>query len=163
MTSNRIALVVACGAALALAGSAAAKPGNGNGGAKGRPGRARADLVNAGVDLDAKGRIDIRHFPAVGRRVERSWLRLKLGNLDADGSYTLWMDDPSTAEDLTLVQVADVALTANDDGRANLRIDTKKGGAMPFAATLPGLAGMAFEVRDGAGAAVLTGTVPALE
>jgi hypothetical protein len=161
MNTHRLALAVGCAVALTLAGSAAAKPGRG--GAKGRPGRAVADLVNSGVDADAKGRLDIRHFPAVGKRTERSWLRLKAGNLDANGSYSLWMDDPSTAEDLTLAQVADVSLDANDEGRANVRIDTKKGGVLPFGATLAGLAGMAFEIRDAGGAAVLTGTVPALE
>ena len=129
---------------------------------KGRPGRARSDLTNTGADEDASGRVDVRHFPGVGRRTERSWLRFKLRHLDADATYTLWMDDPTTVEDTSLVDTG-VTLTMNDLGGDNHRIDTKHGGTLPFGGTLATLAGMTFEVRNGEGTAVLSGAVPAVQ
>lgn len=165
MSKSKIILVAAMAASLGLAGTAAAKPGNGNGGGggKGRPGAARADLTNTGVDADASCRVDVKHFPAVGRRAERSWLRFKVRNVDANASHSLWMDDPATVGDATLVEVAGLAITSNDDGRANLRIDTKHGGVLPFGSTLAGLAGLPLEIRNGAGAAVFTGSLPAIQ
>jgi len=154
MKTYRIAFGAALAVSLALVATAEA--------GRGRPARARADLVNTAVDEDASGRVDVRHFPGVGRRTERSWLRFKLRHLDAGATYTLWMDDPSTTEDLSLVDTG-VTLTANDDGADNLRIDTKHGGTLPFGGTLATLAGMTFEIRNGDGVAVLSGAVPAVQ
>lgn len=159
-------LVLAACAALAVAAAADAKPPEGRGGggkARGRPVRKVVPLANPGLDADAKGKLDVKHFPAVGKRAERSWFRIAVRRLDAGATYTLWMDDPSTAEDATLVLVADLALVTNEDGNAHLRLDTKKGDAMPFGAPVDTLAGMALEVRagaDGSGGTVLTANVP---
>lgn len=153
-----------CAAVLSLCvvPAAAAKPaGHGHGAAKGRPQRAVAALAipDGGVDANARGRLDVKHFPAVGKRAERSWFRLKLNRLDGT-DYTLWMDDPATPE-TDLVEVA--GLTANDDGHAHFGADTKREEALPFGAALADLGGMALEVRDGTGNVVLTGTVPVLQ
>lgn len=165
MKKSNLVLAAALAASLGLAGTASAKPGNGHGGGagKGRPGAARVDLTNTGLDADAACRVDVKHFPAVGRRAERSWLRFKVRHVDAAASYSLWMDDPATVGDATLVEVTGVTITANDDGNANHRIDTKKGGVLPFGATLATLAGLPLEIRDGAGAAVFTGSLPAVQ
>ena len=147
--------VVTFGAGAALAGG------------KGKPTAAKAALAIptvpvAGPDTDAKGAVDWKHFPAVGKRAERSWLRLRLGRLDGT-DYTLWMDDPSTVE-TDLVQVTALTATADDaDGNhLNFRLDTKQGDPMPFGATLDALVGKALEIRDAGGLAVLGGTVPAV-
>ena len=145
------------------ASSAQATPGNGNGNGKGRPGKGRSDLAAAAADEDAAGRVDVKHFPAVGGRAERSWLRFKLRNLTADATYTLWMDDPTTVGDTTLVEVTGVTFTATGEGGDNHRIDSKKGDTLPFGATLTDLGGLALEIRDAAGAAVLTGNVPTVQ
>jgi hypothetical protein len=162
-------LVLASLAAFAVAASAHARPDNGHGGgggggaAKGRPVRKVVNLVNPGVDADAKGKLDVKYFPPVGKRAERSWLRVHVRKVEAGATYTLWMDDPATAEDFTLVQVADVTLVADDEGAANLRLDTKKGSTLPHGATLATLGGMALEIRDVGRVAVLTGTMPAVQ
>jgi hypothetical protein len=154
MRTTGIVFGAALAASLALVATAEA--------GKGRPARARADLTNTGVDEDASGRIDLRHFPGVGHRVERSWLRFKVRHLDAGATYTLWMDDPSTDADPALVDTG-VTLTANDDGADNYRIDTKHGGTLPFGGTLATLSGMNFEIRNGDGVAVLSGQLPAVQ
>lgn len=102
----------------------------------------------------------MKHFPAVGKRAERSWFKLRLGRLDGT-EYTLWIDDPATTDVVDLVQAA--TLTANDDGAAKLHLDTKKGDALPLGGTLATLGGLALEIRDGTGAVVLTGNVPTLD
>jgi hypothetical protein len=162
MRSSGIVFGAALAVSLGLVATASATPGDGHGGGRGRPGRATADLVNTGADEDASGRIDVKHFPAVGRRVERSWLRFKVRHLDANATYSLSMDDPSTAEDASLVDTG-ITLTTNDDGADNFRIDTKHGGTLPFGGTLATLAGMNFEIRNGDGVAVLSGAVPAVQ
>lgn len=165
MSKSKIILVAAMAASLGLAGTAAAKPGNGHGGSggKGRPGAARVDLTNTGVDADATCRVDVKHFPAVGKRAERSWLRFKVKNADAAAAYSLWMDDPATVGDATLVEVTGLTITSDDEGKANYRVDTKHGGVLPFGSTLAGLAGLPLEIRNGAGAAVFTGSLPAVQ
>ncbi len=163
MKHSKLVLVAAIAASFALAHTATAKPGNGGGGGKGRPGAARVDLTNTGVDADASCRVDVKHFPTVGRRAERSWLRFKVRNADANSSFSLWMDDPATVGDATLVEVAGLTISSNDDGKANHRVDTKHGGVLPFGSTLAGLAGLPLEVRNGAGAAVFTGSLPAVQ
>ena len=126
---------------------------------KGRPTHAKSQLSipDGGPDANARGVVDWKHFPAVGARVERSWLRLRLGRLDGT-DYTVWMDDPATVDVVDLVEVG--TLTANGRGHVNSRTDTKHGDALPFGATLATLQGLAFEVRDADGAAVLVGSVP---
>ena len=131
---------------------------------KGRPTAAKAALTIpvGGLDVDAKGAVDWKHFPAVGKRAERSWLRLRLGRLDGT-DYTLWMDDPSTVEtDLVQVTALTAAAGERDGNHLNFRLDTKRGDAMPFGATLDALVGKALEIRDAGGLAVLGGTVPAV-
>jgi len=160
------AAAAVAGLALVVVAANPAAAGKGNGGkgrAKGKPTSARAALAvpELGPDEDAKGKLDVRHFPAVGKRVERSWLRFKLRKLDAESDYTLWVDDPST-EDVDLTQVGD-AFTTDADGAANLRSDTKAGDTLPFGASLADLFGKALEVRDGDGSAVLEGQVPGSE
>jgi hypothetical protein len=77
----------------------------------------------------------------------------------AGETYTLWADDPSTP-DPTLVQFGQV--TAKGDGKAKFNADTKKGGTLPFGATLSALAGQAVEVHDAGSVVVLTGSFPSL-
>src|SRR5512138_1084573 len=105
MRTYRIAVGAALAASLALVATAEA--------GKGRPERARIDLTNTGADDNASGRLDLRHFPAVGHRAERSWMRFKLRHLDDSATYTLWMDDPSTDADPALVDTG-ITLTTND-------------------------------------------------
>jgi hypothetical protein len=157
MKTYRIAFGAALAASLALAAASTDAHAG-----KGRPARARIDLVNTGVDEDASGRVDLKHFPAVGRREERSWLRFKLRHLGDTATYSLWMDDPSTAEDPALVDTG-ITLTTNDLGGDNHRIDTKHGGTLPLGGTLATLAGMNFELRNGDGDAVLSGQLPAVQ
>jgi hypothetical protein len=148
------AAVVTFGAGAALAGA-------------GRPTHAKGALAIpttpvAGPDVDARCVVDWKHFPVVGRRVERSWLRFRLGRLDG-ADVTLWMDDPSTPE-TDLVQVTALTALEGDKGfHLNYRIDTKHDGVLPFGATLEALVGMAVEIRDASGATVLAGTVPAVQ
>jgi hypothetical protein len=147
--------VVTFGAGAALAGGA------------GRPTHAKGDLAIpttpvAGPDADARGVVEWKHFPVVGKRAERSWLRFRLGRLDG-ADNTLWMDDPSTPE-TDLVQVTTLTAVEGDNGfHLNYRIDTKHGGVLPFGATLDALVGMAIEIRDASGATVLAGAVPAVQ
>lgn len=156
MRTSRIVFGAALAVSLVAAVSATAVAG------KGRPERASADLTNTGADISASGRIDVRHFPAVGKRDERSWIRFRLRRLDAEATYTLWMDDPSTDADPALVDTG-ITLTTNSRGGDNQRIDTKHGGTLPFGGTLATLAGMNFELRNGDGVAVLSGALPAVQ
>jgi hypothetical protein len=73
------------------------------------------------------------------------------------GAYTLLCDDPSTPERIP-VQFATVR--TGRDHRAGLRLDTERGDAMPYAATLDMLARQRFEVRDAAGFLILSGGMP---
>ena len=156
-------LVAAAVATIAAASAAEAKPGNGHGGGKGRPVHAVAAMTNTGVDTDARGKLDVKFFPAVGKRAERSWLRFKLGKLDAGADYTLWMDMPNDDPDAGIVQVTDVTLVPGERGGLNFRLDTKKGDVLPFGASLADLSGMAVEIRDATGVAVLSGNLPAVQ
>jgi hypothetical protein len=157
-----IPVVLAAALAASLALAAPASAGNGHGGSTARPEHALVVMTNTGVDANATGRMDVKHFPAVGTRAERSWMRLRMRHLDRGATYTLWMDDPSTDTDPTLVQVTDVSIVTKGNGNVNFRIDTETGATLPFGSTLALLAGKAFEVRDAGGNAVLSGTVPTL-
>ncbi len=111
-----------------------------------------------GPDADANARVDVKHFPANGSREERSWLRMKIRRLDAETTYTLWADDPST---LATVPVQFDSFTTRRSGSFNYMADTKRGATLPFGATLANLSGMVLEVRDAAGTTILlTGLVP---
>ncbi len=147
------------------AGVAMAKPGNGNGngggGGQARPskGLVRLTLPEGALDTDASGKVDVKFFPERRSRDERSWLRFKLRKLDAGTDYTIWMDDP--AVEGTDLSDTGLLVTSDAEGEANLRVDTKHGGTLPFGATLATLAGAALEIRDATGATtVLIGTVP---
>ena len=160
-------LVVAAAVSLSAIAMATPSPhsgGHGQGGGKGRPLSAVSDLAvpEAAADADAHGKVGVRFFPAVGKRAERSWFRVKAAGLDGvNTEYTVWMDDPATVDVLDLVQVG--AMTADEEGHAHLKLDTKRGDAMPFGATLTALAGLAVEVHDASGVVVLTGAVPAVQ
>jgi hypothetical protein len=165
LTRLTAAAALVCAAA---ATSAVAKPGNG----AARPSSGRSTLAVAEVDPidpNAKGRVDVKHFPGdVEReRAERNWLRFRLRHLDKSGVYTLWMNDPLDAEDVLVVVPdgagGDFTLTMNGGGNLNFRLDSKEGAAMPFGRTLAELAGAALELRDANGATVLAGTFPTLD
>jgi hypothetical protein len=169
-TTTKIVSAAALAAALAIGGAALARPGNGNGrgpgdpggGAVGRPGSARADLVLAvaSPDADAAGRIEVRRFAANRGRAAREWMVVKVRRADAGAALSLWMDDPSTTDDdATLTQVATTGFTAGARGGAQVRFDTKHG-ALPFSSTLANLAGKSLEVRGAAGDPLLAAVVP---
>jgi hypothetical protein len=171
MRSKALVLTTALAVA-AFGASASAGPGRGHGGggghARGKPTKGRSALVvpEGAADADAKCVVDAKFFPAVGRRAERSWLRFKMRKLDADATFTVWIDDP--ADDETngnaLVQLVTTdALVAGGRGGVNLMLDTKHEATLPFGAALADLAGRAVEVRDSAGTTtVLAGTLPTL-
>jgi len=126
----------------------------------GRPSGARSVLAIPvdGPDLNATGRLNVKHFPAHHARVERTWFKLKLRHLDKDTDYTLWADDPST-EGTELVQFD--TFTTKHSGSYNYSRDTKKGAALTFGAALTDLGGNAIEVRNAAGTVViLSGIIP---
>jgi hypothetical protein len=153
-------LMLTAAALSLLGGSALAKPGR----AKGRPLKAKVPLFLPELSAeDDKGVVDVKFFPAVGKRPERSWLRFKLRRLTPGATYTLWVDDPSTSPDSTLLQVATtVPLVASGRGALSYRFDTKHD-ALPFGARLVDLGGMHVEVRDAAGTqVVLGGFLPSL-
>lgn len=154
---TRMFALVAASAAIGLASAAA----EADGVSRGRPTRVDADmvLVSPGPDADARGGVAVKFFPANARRAERSWLRMRMGKLDGT-DYSLWMDDPATPE-TDLVQVT--TFVTHGRGNARLRFDTKHEETLPHGGTLETLKGMAFEIRDVTGAAVLNGTVPAVQ
>ncbi len=163
--ATAIALGLLSAAALALPGNGGGGPPIGQGQARGRPLRGRSMLAapdGATTDVNARGVVDVRFFGAIGHRVERSWLRFRLHRLTPGATYTLWMDDPNSLTQPNLTQVPDVTLTADSDGFARLRFDTKHGDTLPFGATLVQLGGTAVEIHNADGVAVLTGTVPTL-
>jgi hypothetical protein len=194
---NKSFLLAAAGLVAALALPAAAKPGNGHGGppdpkptpvAKGRPGQAKLPMANPVEGDLAKGVVDVKRFPAVGKREQREWLRFKVQHLTPGATYELWMDNPLTGVDVTPDDGVDDAFVLesvatfvpNDDGTFVLRYDTHKGGLLPFGTptptTLADFAGDAFEIRTLVDTtpdvlddpdntvlqAVLTGTVPTI-
>jgi hypothetical protein len=126
----------------------------------GRPtaGRTTLSPPDGAADLDAAARLDVKHVPANRSRAERSWFRMKVRHLDSSTEYTLWADDPSTlANDVVQFD----SFTTAKSGNFNYTQDTKKGGTLPFGATLANLSGMVVEVRDAAGTTtLLEGLVP---
>ena len=120
--------------------------------------KTRLERPETPPDDNAVGNLSVKHFDAVGNRAERSWIRVRARHLERKAEYSLWLDDPSSVGDPTLVQFG--TLTTNGGGNVNHRIDTKRGGTLPFDATIDGLAGMAFEIRDANGDVVLQGSFP---
>ena len=114
------------------------------------------DKVDLVADVSgAKGRIEAEFKPAEGKHEEESKLSVKIEHLSGDTEYTLWGTNPATA---TVEQFGSV--TTKHDGNAEFKVETKKGDALPFGASLAALAGGTFEVRDGSGTVVLHGTFP---
>jgi hypothetical protein len=125
-------------------------------GAEVRKGRVEL-TAGAAATAGAKGRIDADLHPARGSHDESARLRIKLEHLAGATAYTLWGTNPATA---TLAQFGEV--TTKQDGNAEFKIDTKRGDALPFGATLEGLAGGSVEVHDAAGGVVFSGNFPDL-
>ena len=151
---------IALNGAVTLEANTVVSPRNRPGNPNGRPDADRTVLAPplGGPDADGTARVDVKHFPANGAREERSWLRMKVRKLDGETTYTLWADDPST---LATDPVPFDSFTTKRSGIFNYMADTKKGGTLPFGATLANLSGMVLEVRDAAGTTILlTGQVP---
>lgn len=143
-----------------LDGSLVTSPRLGRGDATGlaSSGRTKLTLAAGSPAPTAVGRIEVDHITAVGSRTERSVFRLSVRNLVIRTKYTLWANDPLTPGP-ELVQFG--SFTTLGTGRFTYSLDTRKGGAMPFGATLAEMSGEAFELRDAAGSAtLLTGTIP---
>jgi hypothetical protein len=121
--------------------------------------RGRANLTRplASEFPNSVGRIAVEVHPATDDQPEWSRLRIELRGLAPSTQYALFTDDPATA-DASLVQFA--TLTTDARGRARARYDTRKGDALPLDATLADLGGLPVEVRDAAGAVVLSGSFP---
>jgi hypothetical protein len=156
MTGNALALT----GAVTMDSNTITSPRDRRGNPNGRPTKGRTVLappVDA-VNTDAVARLDVKHFPANRSRAERSWLRMKIRKLESNTTYTLWADDPSTlATDLVQFD----SFTTMRSRNFKYMADTKKGGTLPFGATLANLSGMAIEVRDAAGTTtLLEGLIP---
>jgi hypothetical protein len=123
--------------------------------------RGRGELLPPGgaPPPSPAGRIDESVRAADAGHAERSLFRLRVEHLAADAAFTLWGDDPATA-DAALTQFG--SLTTDGGGRGKFVLDSQEGDPMPFGAALADLAGGAVEVRDAGGAAVLVGAFPAL-
>ena len=126
----------------------------------GRPIRGYAELTppEGSTDEDALCRVRVRYPRLDGEKDDRSWLRMQAMNLERNSGYTLLATNPVSG---ALEEFG--TLTTNGAGRAYLRIDTKKGGKLPFGATLADLAGATIEVRDASDVVVLAGTLPKAE
>ena len=167
LLSGLAALGMASGVSAGLGNDGVPGPGGAEGGdnpglahAKGRPARGHADLTppDGAADEDASGKVKVRHFGTVGKRSERSTLRVHVGNLEANTEYTVLANNPDGSG---LASIG--TLTTSDGGGGSLKFDTRKGGELPFGAALADLAGGAIEVHDGAGVVVLQGNIPAAE
>jgi hypothetical protein len=144
-----MALVAALGAGAALA----ARP-------LPRVQKVRAAL-SADAAIGARGRIEVEHRRATRRAPESEALVLRMQRLEREATYTLWCIDPFGAYGIP-ERIAPWEVTATRKGVSVVRLDTAKGGALPYGATLSQLAGCRIQVRDAGGVVVLVGTVPAL-
>lgn len=123
---------------------------------------AREDLVNAGATdtPDARGRLTVKDYAAVGNRPARSWVRLQCWKLERGVDVTMFVDDPTVeGEDY---QPWGDTITPRGNGNVNTRLDTKGGATLPFGKTADELAGALFQLRDSEGTVVLTGVFPTL-
>lgn len=102
------------------------------------------------------GRMNVEIRPADAGHAASSHLRIAVAAL-ADTAYTMWADDPATA-DATLVQFT--SFTTGHDGHATLDYDTRDGDPMPFGADLLDLFGKPIEMHDGSDATILEGAIP---
>jgi hypothetical protein len=105
------------------------------------------------------GHVDELVRPADDKHDASSRLRIEVRRLGANANYTIWADDPSTA-DPALVQFA--TIKTNRRGDAHVTFDTRRGDALPFGATLDDLADGAIEVRGALDVVVLSGAFPVL-
>jgi hypothetical protein len=149
MTTTRFAVAGVAAAALIAAGALA------------KPSAALTTLTanETGPLPEARGRLDVKHFPAKGPKEDREWLRLRANKLGKKAEVHLLCDDPATTEDASLVEFA--VFSTRGNGNINFRLDTRKDD-LPHGATLTDLAGLPFEVRDADGVVLLFGTIPAL-
>jgi hypothetical protein len=127
------------------------------------PTSARNDLAVPETDPPlplATGSLQVKFFPENAHRAERTWVRLRAHKLGKKTDYTMWVDDPSVAgEDFV---AWDTTVTTRGNGNVNDRVDTKKGGLLPFGKSAQDLAGALFQLRDGDGLVVLEGAFPTL-
>ena len=108
----------------------------------------------------AKGRIVARRQEPTRKLPAHETLELRLTRLDSASVYGLWLDSPLDASN-ALVHVPPYSITPRRDRTAVVRWDDAKDG-LPFGATLEQLATQRFQLRDGTGEVIMTGTVPAL-
>lgn len=107
-----------------------------------------------------RGRIEaVRREPML-RTGAREVLRIDLDRLQADETYSVWGDDPLDASS-ECAAVEPGIVVPSRRGDAEIVFDTATGCALPFGATLDELAGRRVELRDGEGAVVLVGVIPA--
>lgn len=133
--------------ALAFSPSAPALADDGGGGAEGE-----AALLPPATSPQpgARGEVEVRS------RADGDRLEVEVEAVDPAVDLSFWIDDGTG----TFVEAG--ALPAGSDER-KLEFDEAAGGALPLgAASVTDLAGRPVEVRDGTGAAVLAGHVPAL-
>lgn len=151
----RLAGRAAIGAVLALGLAAAAF-------AASRPRHARETLAPAAESPspDASGRLTVKEIPSHGKSEDRSWIRLQAKKLEKKADYTMYVDDP-TVEGEDFQPFGD-PITTRGNGNINARVDTKKGGSLPFDKTLDELGGALFQLRDAEDAVVLEGVLPTL-
>lgn len=150
---NPMKMLVAVSTLLFLGAVAPAGPGE--------PSKARTLLAIPETDPpddNAFGNLTVKFFPENGARPERTWVRLRAHKLDKKADYTMWLDDPEVAGD-DFVQW-DATITTRGNGNINYRVDTKRGGTMPFGKTAQVLAGAQFQLRNADGAVVLSGSFP---
>jgi hypothetical protein len=130
------------------------------------------------MDASAAGKIRTKHAPlvfATGARTRRAAgqvtmtvddrrrhhevLTIAMHGLVPGQQYGLFCDDPATA-DRTPQEFT--AVTANRNGRAALRYDSRRGDVFPCGAAIDALAGMRFEVRDDRRLLVIVGSAPVM-
>ncbi len=116
-------------------------------------GRAQENLVSTSTSSNAHGHIFVRR-QALPRTVQET-LELDCEKLGSSVTYTA----VAIASDSTETQLR--TFTTRPRGMGGFRIVTRAGGSMPGGSVL-NLAGQTVEVRDGSGAAVLTGTFPTI-
>ncbi len=128
----------------------------------GSPRQGREDLVSpeGSATPDAYGRLTVKDYPAVGNRPARDWVRLQAWKLERGEDFTMVLDDPTVLGDD--FQAWGDSIAARGNGNINFRVDTKKGGSLPFGKTADELAGAQFQLRDSEGVVVLAGLFPTL-
>jgi hypothetical protein len=114
-----------------------------------KTGRCPLSRPDPAVDPDAEG--VIRLESGGGRIV----IKVRLENLDAGKVYEVILSKPDNSASESLGKV-----TINDEGNGQLKIDSKKGDAIPFGAgDLKALEGFGVKVNNPDGATVLVGKI----